>query len=388
MSAISHLECSACGCIHSADQLQSVCTSCSRPLLARYDLPEVNRRLRREDLAAREPTLWRYQELLPVRDPGQVVSLGEGATALIHADRIASALGMETLLIKDESRNPTGSFKARGMSVALSRARELGAREVALPSAGNAGSAAAAYASRARIRAHVFMPADVPPPFRWECQAYGADLHLIDGLITECGQKAQEESRQEGWFLLSTFREPYRLEGKKTMGFEVAEQLHWELPDVILYPTGGGMGLVGLWKSFQELRQLGWVHGPFPRMVAVQAAGCAPLVRAFAEGEERSRPWENAHTVAAGLRVPSTLGDTLILHVLRESQGTATAVGDQEILRGQHDLARNEGIFACPEGGAALAALRNLLQSGWVSREERVVLFNTGTGLKYSPPSL
>ncbi|MGA2110856.1 MAG: threonine synthase [Anaerolineales bacterium] len=388
VNGVSHLECSHCGRIHPADQLQSVCVSCSRPLLARYDLQELHRHLRREDLAGREATLWRYHELLPVRDPSRVVSLGEGFTPLIRANRLASDLGMASLFIKDESLNPTGSFKARGICVAVSRGRELGVKEVALPSAGNAGSAAAAYAARAGIGAHVFMPADVPEPFLWECRAYGADVHLIDGLITECGQKALEESRRFGWFLLSTLREPYRIEGKKTLGFEVAEQLRWELPDVILYPTGGGTGLIGIWKSFQELRQLGWVRGAGPRMVVVQAAGCAPLVRAFEQNEEYAHPWENARTLAAGLRVPSTLGDFLVLRALRDSQGTATAVSDQEILIGQRDLAYREGIFACPEGGATVAALRNLLRSGWISRQERVVLFNTGTGLKYpqAPP--
>ena len=383
MNCLSHLECSHCGHTCTADQLQSVCRRCGRPLLARYDLQEVGRRLHREDLADREPTLWRYHELLPVRDTRQVLSLGEGLTPLLRANRLGRDLGMHSLFIKEESLNPTGSFKARGLSVAVSRARELGVKEVALPSAGNAGSAAAAYSARAGMLAHVFMPSDVPQPFLWECRAYGADIRLTDGLITESGRKAEEEARQYGWFLLSTLREPYRIEGKKTLGFEIAEQLGWQLPEVILYPTGGGTGLIGLWKSFLELRQLGWVEGPPPRMVAVQPDGCAPIVRAYQEGQEHARPWENARTVAAGLRVPSSLGDFLVLRALRDSQGTAVAVSEEELLLGQQDLGRQEGIFACPEGGATLAALRNLLRSGWVSRQERVVLFNTGTGLRY-----
>jgi threonine synthase len=327
--------------------------------------------------------LWRYHELLPVRDSSQVLSLGEGFTPLIHSCRLGPDLGMKSLFIKDESLNPTGSFKARGLCVAISRAQELGVREVVIPSAGNAGSAAAAYAARAGMSAHVFMPADVPEPFLLECRAYGADVHLVEGLITECGRKAEEEARRFGWFPLSTLREPYRIEGKKTMGFEIAEQLGWQLPDVILYPTGGGTGLIGLWKSFEELKGLGWGEGLRPRMVAVQAAGCAPIVRAFEAGEKSARPWENARTIAAGLRVPSAFGDSLMLHALRDSHGTAAAVGDEELLHGQKELAQKEGVFACPEGGATVAALKHLLRSGWISSQERVVLFNTGTGLKY-----
>lgn len=383
MNGLSHLECSHCGRTCSADQLQSVCRSCGRPLLARYHLEEVRRSVRREDLAGRQPTLWRYHELLPVRDSSQVRSLGEGFTPLIPSCRLGPELGMTSLFIKDESRNPTGSFKARGLCVAMSRAQELGVRQVAVPSAGNAGSAAAAYAARAGMSAHVFMPSDVPEPFLWECRAYGADVHLVEGLITECGRKAEEEARRFGWFPLSTLREPYRIEGKKTMGFEIAEQLGWQLPDVILYPTGGGTGLIGLWKSFEELKGLGWAEGLPPRMVAVQAAGCAPIVRAFEAEEEFARPWENARTVAAGLRVPSPLGDSLMLHALRDSHGTAVAVGDEELLHGQKELAQKEGVCACPEGGATVAALQHLLRSGWISSQERVVLFNTGTGLKY-----
>ncbi|RME39608.1 MAG: threonine synthase [Thermoflexia bacterium] len=378
----SHLECSLCGRTYDPDRLWQVCPDCGRPLLACYDLAAA-RRLGRERLIGPEPSLWRYQALLPVRDPAHIVTLGEGFTPLLPARRLGAELGMSHLYIKEESLNPTGSFKARGLAVAISRARELGVRGMVIPSAGNAAGAAAAYAARAGIPLHVFMPRDVPAPFLAECRALGASVTLVDGFITDCGQEARRLAAEHGWFDLSTLREPYRLEGKKTMGYELAEQMGWDLPDVIVYPTGGGTGLVGMWKAFEEMAELGWIGDRRPRMVTVQSTGCAPIVRAFHAGETFAAPWENAQTVAAGLRVPAAIGDFLILRALRERGGTAVAVSDEALLEGQRLMGRTEGIFACPEGGATVAALNFLLEAGWVRPQERVVLFNTGSGLKY-----
>ena len=382
MDYLTHLECVLCGERYEADRLQRMCPKCARPLLARYDLAAI-RSQGPGALITAAPTMWRYRALLPVRDEQAVVSLGEGFTPLLHARRLGAELGLPHLYIKDESLNPTGSFKARGLAVAISRARELGVREVVIPSAGNAAGAMAAYAARAGLAAHVFMPTDVPAPFRLECQALGAEIALVDGLITDCGREARRAAEEHGWFDVSTLKEPYRLEGKKTMGYELAEQFGWELPDVIIYPTGGGTGLIGMWKAFGELAELGWIDDHRPRMVAVQAAGCAPVPRAFHAGEEFATPWEGAQTVAAGLRVPAAVGDFLILRALRESSGTAVAVSDEALVRAQMRISRLEGTFACPEGGATLAGLEVLLAQGWVSPDERVVLFNTGTGLKY-----
>ncbi len=383
MTYLSHLECSLCGRRHSAHELQMLCLDCQRPLLARYRLDRVKADWNRDWLASREATLWRYREVLPVVDESKEVRLGEGYTPLLRARRLGETMGLSHLTIKDEGVNPTGSFKARGLSIAISRAWELGVEEVVIPSAGNAAGAMCAYAARAGLRAHVFMPRDVPLPFRHECQAYGASVTLVDGLITDCGREARDAAEQHGWFDLSTLKEPYRLEGKKTMGYELAEQFHWHLPDVIIYPTGGGTGLIGMWKAFGELEQLGWTDGHRPRMVAVQAEGCAPIPRAFDAGTEFAAPWEGARTVAAGLRVPSAVGDFLMLRALRESNGTAVAVSDEALLAAQARMSSLEGVFACPEGGATLAALEQLLEAGWVVHGERVVLFNTGTGLKY-----
>lgn len=382
MTFLTHLECALCGKTYDADRLWQACPDCGRPLLARYDL-EAARRLGRERLIGPEPSLWRYRALLPLRDDGPIVTLGEGYTPLLPARRLGAELGMPHLYIKEESLNPTASFKARGLAVAVSRALELGVREMVIPSAGNAAGAAAAYAARAGLRLHVFMPRDVPAPFLAECRALGAEITLVDGLITDCGREARKLAQKHGWFDLSTLKEPYRLEGKKTMGYELAEQMGWQLPDVIIYPTGGGTGLVGMWKAFEEMAWLGWIGERRPRMVTVQSAGCAPIVRAFHAGEEFAAPWENAQTVAAGLRVPSAVGDFLILRALRASGGTAVAVPDEALLEGQKWLGRTEGIFACPEGGATLAALKALLDEGWIDAGERVVLFNTGSGLKY-----
>mgnify|MGYP000095651355 CR=1 FL=1 len=381
---LAYLECAACRHRFDADRLWNLCPHCGRPLLARYDLTAVAQVLSPADLADREPTLWRYRELLPVRDPRHILSLGEGWTPLFHATRLGAELRFRRLYIKNEGLNPTGSFKARGMAVAVSRARELGVQALSIPSAGNAASALSAYAALGGLSAHVFMPADVPPAFRAECCALGAEITLVNGLITDCGQRAAEEGAVHGWFDMSTLKEPYRLEGKKTMGYELAEQFGWTLPDVIIYPTGGGTGLIGLWKAFEEMEQLGWIGPQRPRMVTVQAAGCAPLVKAFHAGLEFAEPWPNAATLADGLRVPAAVGDLLILRVLRESGGTALTVSDEEMLAAIRLLGRTQGIFACPEGAASLAAFQSLRRQGWIADDERVVLFNTGSGLKYT----
>jgi threonine synthase len=327
--------------------------------------------------------MWRYSPVLPVSEPS-IVSLGEGWTPLLRTSRLGAHLGADHLWIKDEGLNPTGSFKARGLSCAISMCVELGIRKVAIPSAGNAASALAAYAAAAGIESHIFMPRDVPQANYLECKAYGASVTLIDGLISDCGRMVAERSPQEGWFDVSTLKEPYRIEGKKTMGYEVAEQMNWELPDAIFYPTGGGVGLIGMWKAFEEMERLGWIGSRRPKMIAVQAAGCAPVVRAFEENEPRSRFFENASTLAAGLRVPKPLGDFLVLDAVRASQGTAIAVSDNELLDAGIELASLEGIYAAPEGGACVAALGKLLASGFLQRDDRIVIYNTGSGLKYA----
>lgn len=381
-SALDRLECSACGQAHRADGLRSLCTACGGVLLARYRVEEARRTLTRESLRDREPGLWRYAEMLPGSEAP--LRLGEGWTPLLPAHFLGRALGLDRLYIKDESGNPTGSFKARGMATAVTMALKGGARRLALPSAGNAGGAAAAYGALAGLAVDLFLPQDTPAPFRFEAAVYGAEVHLIAGDIADCGAHVREGEQRHGWFDLSTLREPYRLEGKKTMGYELAEQFDWQLPDVIVYPTGGGTGLIGMWKAFEELDRLGLIQGGRrPRMVSVQAAGCAPIVRAFERGAATAEPWTEPRSYAAGLRVPKAIGDRLILSAIRESHGTALAVEEQEMVRGQFEMARGEGIFAAPEGGATLAALRRLVDRGWIGAHERVVLFNTGTGLKY-----
>jgi threonine synthase len=383
MSFLTHLECTLCGRTFDADTLHGACPDDGRPLYVRYDLDMVAREVRSAELRPRQASLWRYRELLPVRDPHQIVTLGEGWTPLVPFTRLAEMWGLVRTWVKDESQLPTGSFKARGMAVAISRARELGVRRVAVPSAGNAGGALATYAARAGLEAFVFMPQDVPRINQVECLVAGARAYLVRGLISDCGRLVRANSERMGWFDMSTLREPYRVEGKKTMGFELAEQLDWELPDVVLYPTGGGTGLVGMWKAWEELERIGWIGSRRPRMVVVQAAGCAPLVRAFEAGAEEAKPWENATTGAAGLRVPSAIGDRLILQALRESGGTALSVDEAEIAEAQRLLAQTEGLFAAPEGAAVVAGLRRLLDRRLVDRNERIVLFNTGSGLKY-----
>nr|MBA2245984.1 threonine synthase [Gemmatimonadota bacterium] len=349
----------------------------------RYDLEAIRRRITREELASRRSDLWRYAELLPVRDPVHAVRLGEGGTPLVETPRLAAELGVGRVWIKDEGLNPTASFKARGLCMAISRARELGVREVALPSAGNAGSATAAYAAAAGMAAHVVVPRDTPQPILAEIRALGADLELLDGLITDCGARVAEGVREHGWFDLSTLKEPYRVEGKKTMGFEVAEQLGWTLPDAIVYPTGGGTGLVGMWKAFEEMEGLGWIGAARPKMISVQAAGCAPIVRAWEEGSQTAEPWEDAWTYASGLRVPRAVGDFLILQAIRTSGGAAVAVPDDEMRQWTGRVGRLTGIFCAPEGAATAAAIPRLLELGVLAASDSVVLFNTGSGLKY-----
>jgi threonine synthase len=383
-SFLTHLECGLCGEELEADRLWNLCPKCQKPLLARYDLRAARAGLDRSAIAAREPSLWRYRELLPVRDLRFKLCLGEGFTPLVHARRLGHEIGFENLYIKDEGLNPTGSFKARGLSVAVSRAWELGVKSVSIPTAGNAGCAMSAYAALAGMEAHVFMPADVPKPFIIECRVLGAAVTLIDGLITDCGRVAREGVEKYGRFDVSTLKEPYRIEGKKTMGYELAEQMGWTLPDVIIYPTGGGTGLVGMWKAFDEMEKLGWIGPGRPRMVTVQSAGCAPMVKAFHEGKEFAESWPNARTIADGMRVPAAVGDFLILRALRESRGTAIAVPDAEILKGTWLMGKTQGIWPAPEGGATLAAFLELRNQGWIGAGEKVVLFNTGNGAKYS----
>jgi threonine synthase len=351
--------------------------------LAQYDLDQA-RAWSRESLRRRKPTMWRYRELLPVFSGEEPMTLGEGFTPLLHARALGARLGFERLYIKDESLNPTNSFKARGQSAAITRARALGATTVSVPSAGNAGSAMAAYAAHAGLAAQVFLPRDVKLPFMRECQLYGASVTLVDGLITDAGRVAAERGRLLGWYDVSTLKEPYRIEGKKTMAFELAEQMEWQWPDWIIYPTGGGTGLIGMWKGFAELERIGWVVPQRrPRMVSVQAAGCAPIVRAFWQGDDKARPWDAAATIADGLRVPQAIGDFLMLRSLRQSGGTAVAVDDAAMVRGVRDLGAIEGVSASPEGGATLAALTQLKEDGVIKGDESVVLFNTGGALKY-----
>jgi len=351
-------------------------------LLARYDLERAAQTLRPQTLAGRRTTLWRYAEVLP-GPADEVVTLGEGGTPLLPLRRLGKELGFRCLSLKDESFNPSGSFKARGVSVAVSRARTLGARVLAMPSAGNAGGALAAYAAAAGLEAHIFMPKDVPMANRLECQAYGAHVVVVDGLIGDCARLLAERKEQGGWLDVSTLKEPYRIEGKKTMGYELFEDYGGRLPDAILYPTGGGVGLIGMWKAFDEMERMQWIGAKRPRMIVVQAAGCAPIVRAFEEKRAESQPWQGAETLAAGLRVPKALGDFLVLEAVYRSRGSAIAVTDEEILMAVKRLADREGIFACPEGAATVAALPKLLASGTLSAEEEVVVFNTGSGMKY-----
>jgi len=380
---VTQLECGLCGLEHEARRLLNLCRECGKPLLVRYDLERAQETLTKESLASRRSDLWRYREVLPVDDDANIVSLGEGWTPLLHAPRLGERAGIRELYIKDESQNPTQSFKARGMAAAVSMAKELGATKLAVPSAGNAAGALAAYAARAGLEAFIFMPRDTPRANVVECEQTGAHVTLMDGLITDCGAEVGRRKEAEGWFDVSTLKEPYRVEGKKTLGYELAEQLNWELPEVIIYPTGGGTGLIGMWKAFDEMERMGWIGSKRPRMVTVQAAGCAPIVRAFEEGKRFADEFPNAATTASGLRVPKAIGDFLILDALRESGGTAIAVTDEELIAATREIGASEGVFCAPEGAACLPALRKLIDSGDVSSRDRVVLFNTGSGVKY-----
>jgi threonine synthase len=383
---VSHLECSLTGERYPADTLHGL-SRAGRPLLVRYDLDGVRRALPREALAARPQTLWRYRELLPVRRPENVVSLGEVVTPLIALPRLAGrfANGGE-ILVKDEGRLPTGSFKARGLALAVSMAKELGVTAMAMPTNGNAGAAMAAYCARAGMRATAFCPDDTPDVNVREIAMQGAQVFLVDGLIDDCGKLVAEGEKAVGWFNCSTLREPYRIEGKKTMGIELAEQLGWEVPDVIFYPTGGGTGIIGMWKAFDELEAIGWIGSKRPRMVVVQAAGCAPMVKAWQDGVEHAPRWEDAHTFAAGIRVPQAVGDFLILRAVRDSGGFAIAVDDEAISEAWREVAAEEGLLLCPEGAATYAAYRQAVADGRVAPGERAVLFNCATGLKYPMP--
>ncbi len=377
-----HLECTRTGAHLDSEVLQGL-SPAGAPLFARYDLEAIRTRLTPDRLRGRRADLWRYAELLPVRDPSAVVALGEGWTPLLDAPALAADLGVRRVLVKDEGQNPTASFKARGMALAVSRAKELGATALALPTAGNAGGAAAAYGAAAGLPVHVFAPRDTPAPIVEEIRALGASLTLVDGLISDCGRLVREGAATHGWWDLSTLKEPYRVEGKKTMGFELFEQLGGRLPDAIVYPTGGGTGLIGMWKAFDEMEALGWIDGRRPRMISVQAAGCAPIVRAFEAGSEDAGFWEGAATYASGLRVPGAVGDFLILRAVRASGGAAVAVTDAEMARWVAILGARTGIFAAPEGGAVAAAVPDLVRRGVIDPNHEVVLFNTGSGLKY-----
>src|SRR5947207_5302013 len=377
---LTRLECSACGLEHEWSRLQNLCGSCNMPLFAIVDLAAASRTLSRERLAEREKSLWRYREVLPLPADVEPASLGEGGTPLIRARKFADDVD---LWIKDDSQNPTQSFKARGMSAAVSMAKELGATKLAVPSAGNAAGALAAYAARAGLECFIFMPRDTPRANVVECEQTGAHVTLMDGLITDCGAEVARRKEAEGWFDVSTLKEPYRVEGKKTLGYELAEKLNWQLPDCVVYPTGGGTGLIGVWQAFDEVLALGWIGEKRPRMFSVQAEGCAPIVRAFEAGENSAAEFPSAHTLAAGLRVPKAIGDFLILNILRQSNGGAIAVNDAEMIRVAAEVASSEGLFVAPEGAACFAALKSLLSSGKISPDQSIVIFSTGSGIKY-----
>ena len=373
-----HLECSSCNEVYPCEIPQNVCHSCGKPLFARYALEELADTWKPEHLQSRPPSLWRYRELLPIFDNNNIVSLGETMTPLIHAKRLGDQLGLPKLWIKDESRLPTGSFKARGLAMAVSMAKKLGVSKLAIPSAGNAATALSVYAACAGIPAHIFMPKDTPAFNQKTCQLAGANVTLIDGLITDAGKIVAESKTDEGWFDVSTLKEPYRVEGKKTMGFELAEQFGWKLPDVIIYPTGGGTGIVGMWKGFAELEAIGWIGKKRPRFISVQATGCAPIVEAWKKEKPSAEPWQDAQTIASGLRVPQAIGDFLILDAIRKSNGAAVAVTDDAIGQAMRLLPTTEGILTCPEGAATVAALKPLIANGIIKPTEQIVLFNTG----------
>lgn len=382
MTSVTHLECSLCNRKYEAGKPWNLC-ECGGPLLVRYNLQQLKAQWDRNSIANGPNSMWRYAPILPVAKASSIVSLGEGMTPILSAPRTGKRIGANHLLIKDEGLNPTGSFKARGLSCAVSMCVELGLNRLAIPSAGNAASALACYAAAGGLEAYIFMPQDVPQSNFIECKAYGASVTLVNGLISDCGRIVGERKAAGGWFEVSTLKEPYRIEGKKTMGYEVAEQLGWELPDVIFYPTGGGVGMIGMWKAFHEMEALGWIGSKRPKMIAVQAEGCQPVVRAFQEGAERSRFYDGATTVASGLRVPKPLGDFLVLQAVRESGGTAIAISDRDLVDAGIQLATEDGIFAAPEGSACVVAAERLLKEGFLKADDRIVIYNTGSGLKY-----
>ncbi len=382
-SYLTHLECTYCHEAFAADEPHRTCVECGKVLYPRYDLEAAAGALDRDNLKSRPTNMWRYFEVMPVLDEANVVTLGEGFTPIFEARRLGADIGCDALYIKDEGLNPTASFKARGLGAAVSKAKELGITKLTMPSAGNAAGAMTAYAAKAGMEAYVFMPQDAPEANRIEVELSGAHLELVDGFITDAGRISAQRADELGLFDVSTLREPYRVEGKKTMGYEIAEQMGWTLPDVILYPTGGGTGIVGMWKAFAEMETMGWIDSRRPRMYAVQSEGCAPIVRAFAEGTEFAEPWEQPSTLAAGIRVPAAIGDYLILQALRESGGGAVSVSEADILRELRTVASLEGMFICPEGAAITAALRRLVADGTLSPGERILLLNTGSGLKY-----
>ena len=384
MNFVTHLQCANCAQRYDAAQIHNLCTACHRPLWVCYDLPRLKKHFKKRILFSRPPTLWRYLEMLPVRHPDKIVSLTETSTPVIETKRLAAEFGLKNLFIKDESRLPTGSFKSRGMAMAITMAHEFGIKKVACPTAGNAGGAMAAYAARAGMEAYVFMPEDTPAINKKECFLAGAKTFLVNGLITDCGKIVGEGQSKKGWFDLSTLKEPYRIEGKKTMGLELAEQFGWELPDVILYPTGGGTGLIGMWKAFFELEAIGWLNSPKkPKMISCQSEGCAPIALAFAKNERFAPKFENASTIASGIRVPAAVGDFMILDAVRQSGGVALATPENDIPKWMQLVASKEGISLCPESAVCLGALDVLLKQGTIKRDERIVIFNTGASQKY-----
>lgn len=377
-SYIQRLECSNCNSSYPHTEPQNVCNSCGKPLFARYDLDQLTNSWKPEDLHTRPNSFWRYKELLPIENDDDIVSLGETVTPLLPAKRLGNHIGLDNLWIKDESRLPTGSFKARGLAMAVSKAKALGIEKLAIPSAGNAATALSVYAAKAGIPVYIFMPKDTPVFNQKTCELAGANVTLIDGLITDAGKIVTNRKVEEGWFDVSTLKEPYRVEGKKTMGFELAEQCSWKLPDVIIYPTGGGTGIVGMWKGFEELETIGWISKKRPRFISVQSTGCAPIVKAWEDGKSDAEPWQDAHTIASGLRVPQAIGDFLILDAIQKSNGAAISVSDDEIVDSMKLLPTSEGLLTCPEGAATVAALKPLLTEGYIKPTEKIVLFNTG----------
>ena len=381
-TTVKDLYCSKCDQRYNIDDVHTLC-KCGGPLLVDYDYKKAAKILNPEIVRSRPSNMWKYKEVLPVKDEANIVTLGEGGTPLLKAQKIGNDLGLENLYFKDETANPTGSFKARGLGMAVSRAKELGLERLIIPTAGNAGSAVAAYAARAGLKCMIIMPKDVPAPFLVDGAYHGAEIELVEGTIKDCGARVAEKVKSEGWFAVATLKEPYRIEGKKTMGYELAEQFGYDLPEVIIYPTGGGTGLIGMWKAFDEMEKMGWIGSKRPKMISVQAEGCAPIPKAFDEGKESAEEWLDPHTVAAGLRVPGAVGDFLMLRAIRESGGAALAVSDDELMHDTRELAAKEGIFSSPEGGASLSALRKLIRDGVVGRSDRAVVFITGSGYKY-----